>query len=214
MQNFYKVTQGNHEKVPFFATRLEGTLNQIRLQCPGAETDLEVQQHLKDCLFHGVHKHIRDSIWYLYSNPWITYSQLMIAAHKVESENEEAHDKVRVRSAMTTDPVKGTTELGHQIVKLMATLTREGQENSPVSAPNSPRQRGHGRGWTDMSTPGCHSSHNGQTGLGQTATFFSSSASHSTGTTTRRDQGQNSQGAKDRQEGTANRRDPSSLQVL
>ena len=25
MQNFYKVTQGNHEKVPSFATRLEGT---------------------------------------------------------------------------------------------------------------------------------------------------------------------------------------------
>ena len=27
MQNFDKVTQGNHEKVPSFATRLEGTLN-------------------------------------------------------------------------------------------------------------------------------------------------------------------------------------------
>ena len=29
MQNFYKVTQGNHEKVPSFTTRLEGTLNQL-----------------------------------------------------------------------------------------------------------------------------------------------------------------------------------------
>ena len=27
MQNFYKVTQSNHEKVPSFATKLEGTLN-------------------------------------------------------------------------------------------------------------------------------------------------------------------------------------------
>ena len=35
MQNFYKITQGNNEKVPLFATRLEGTLNQIRLRCPG-----------------------------------------------------------------------------------------------------------------------------------------------------------------------------------
>ena len=34
MQNFYKVTHGNHEKVPSFATRLDGTLNQIRLKCP------------------------------------------------------------------------------------------------------------------------------------------------------------------------------------
>ena len=29
MQNFYKVTQGNNEKVPSFTSRLEGTLNQI-----------------------------------------------------------------------------------------------------------------------------------------------------------------------------------------
>ena len=53
IQNFYKVTQGNHEKVPSFTTRLEGTLNPIRLQCLGRVTDLEVQQHLKDHLFHG-----------------------------------------------------------------------------------------------------------------------------------------------------------------
>ena len=39
MQNFYKATQSNHEKVPSFATRLEGTLNQIRLHCPGRITD-------------------------------------------------------------------------------------------------------------------------------------------------------------------------------
>ena len=31
MQNFYTVMQGNNEKVPSFAMRLEGTLNQIRL---------------------------------------------------------------------------------------------------------------------------------------------------------------------------------------
>ena len=29
MQNLYKVTQGNHKKVPSFARRLERTLNQI-----------------------------------------------------------------------------------------------------------------------------------------------------------------------------------------
>ena len=50
--------QGKNEKVPSFAMRQKGTLNQIRLQCPGRMTDLEVQQHLKDCLFHGVQKHI------------------------------------------------------------------------------------------------------------------------------------------------------------
>ena len=48
MQNFYKVTQGNHEKVPSFATRLEGTLNQIWLKCPRRIADHEVACHLKD----------------------------------------------------------------------------------------------------------------------------------------------------------------------
>ena len=48
MQNFCKVTQGNHEKVPSFATRLEGTLNQIRLKCPGRIAVHELACHLKD----------------------------------------------------------------------------------------------------------------------------------------------------------------------
>ena len=42
MQNFYKVTQGNHKRVPFFATRLEGTLNQIQLKCPRWIANCEV----------------------------------------------------------------------------------------------------------------------------------------------------------------------------
>ena len=105
MQNLYKVTQSNHEKVPFFATWLEGTLNQIQLQCPQRIMDWEVQQHLKDSLFHGVYKHFRDLIQHLYSNPRTTYSQLMMTACKVDSENEEAQDKVMARSAVTTKPV-------------------------------------------------------------------------------------------------------------
>ena len=50
----------------------------------------------------------------------------MIAACKQRVGNKEAHDKVRARSAVTTEPVKGTTEVGNQIAKLMAALTRAG----------------------------------------------------------------------------------------
>ena len=63
----------------------------------------------------------------------------MITVCKVESENEEACAKVRARSAMTTEPVEGTTELGNQIARLMATLTRAGESNSSSSAPNIPQ---------------------------------------------------------------------------
>ena len=48
MQNFYKISQGGNEKVPSFATRLEGTLNLIRIKWPGRIADHEVPSHLKD----------------------------------------------------------------------------------------------------------------------------------------------------------------------
>ena len=110
MQKYYKVTQGNHKKVPSFAMRIEGTLNQIRLQCPGRMMDLEVQQHLKDCLFHEVHKHIWDSIRYIYSTPGTSYLQLMVVTQKADSINEEIQDKVRARAVVSADSGEAATE--------------------------------------------------------------------------------------------------------
>ena len=80
MQNFYKITQGGNEKVPSFATRLEGTLNQIRIRCPRQIASHEVPWHLKEHLFHGVKKQMRDSIRYLYGNRQTTYSELVVTA--------------------------------------------------------------------------------------------------------------------------------------
>ena len=82
--------------------------------------------------------------------------------------------KVKVRSAATTEVPSGSKELGDQIARLMATLTRAEQGSCPASAPSSPRHRGHGRGWTDQYTSVCPNSHNGRTGLGQTSTHSSS----------------------------------------
>ena len=124
--------------MPSFTTRLEGTLNQIQLKCLRQIADHKVSWHLKDHLFHGVCKHIRDSIRYLYSSPETTYSQLMVTAHKAESKMEEAKDKVWARSAVTTELADSSKELSNQIAKLMAVLTRVEQGNHPVSTPNSP----------------------------------------------------------------------------
>ena len=51
----------------------------------------------------------------------------MITVHRVESKNEETRDKVRVRLVVSTEPVKGATELRNQIAKLMDAPTRAGQ---------------------------------------------------------------------------------------
>ena len=159
MENFYKITRGNNKKVSSFTMRLEGPLNQIRLRCPRQITNCEVSWHLKKQLFHRVQKYVRDLIRYLYGNSKITYSELVIAACRVESKMEETKERVKVRSVPSTEVATGSRELGDQIARLMAALTRVKQGSHPASAPNSPRHRGCGRGHP--------SSHNGQTGLGQ-----------------------------------------------
>ena len=179
MQNFYKITQGSNEKVPSFTTRLEGTLNQIRIRCPGRIANCEVPWHLKERLFHGVKKLVRDSIQYLYGNPQTTYSKLVVAARRAESKMEET--KVKVRSAAATEVPSSSKELGDQIARLMAALTRAEQGSCPASAPSSPRHRGHGRGWTDRNTSVHPNSHNGRTGLGQTTSAHSSSVTNRAG---------------------------------
>ena len=119
-----------------------------------------------------VHERLR----YLYGNSEATYSELVIAAYRVESKMEETKERVKARSAASTEVATGSKELGDQIVRLMAALTGVEQGSHSASAPNSPRYRGHGRGKTDRSTPTCPSSHNGWTGLGPTVSAHSSSA--------------------------------------
>ena len=84
----------------------------------------------------------------------------------------------KARSAAATEVASGSEELGDHIARLMATLTRVEQGSHPASAPNSPRHRGCGRGQVDRNTPIHPSSHNGWTGLGQTASVHSSSAAN------------------------------------
>ena len=100
----------------------------------------------------------------------------MEAARKAESEMEDAKDKVRARSSTATEVTDCSKELGDWITRLMAALTKAEQGTCPASASNSPRYRGHGRGWVDRNTLACPSSHNGQTGLGQSTSAHSSSA--------------------------------------
>ena len=136
----------------------------------------------------------------------------MVAAPKVESETEEAKDKVRARAATATEVVDGSKELDDQFVRLMATLTRAEQGNCPASAPNSSRHRGHGRGKMDRNTPTCPSPHNGQTGQGQTTSAHSSSAASQINTVPK-GMG-NTQTSNGTQNSAQNTRDPNALQCF
>ena len=122
---------------------------------------------------------MRDSIRYLYGNPQTTYPEFVVTARRAESEMEET--KIQVRSAAAMEVPTGSKELEDQIAMLMAALTWTEQNSHPASAPNSPRHRGHGRGWTGRNTPAHPSSYNGQTGLSQTTSAHSSSITNQGG---------------------------------
>ena len=78
----------------------------------------------------------------------------MVTAHKAESKTEEAKDKVRARSAAASEVVDGSKELGDQISRLMAALTRAEQGSHPTNALNSPMHRGMGEsGWIEILLP-------------------------------------------------------------
>ena len=94
---------------------------------------------------------MRDSIRYLYGNSETTYSELMVTVHQEESKTEETKERVKARSAATTEVASGLKELGDQTARLMATLTRVEKGSCPASAPNSPRHRVMGEGeWTGI----------------------------------------------------------------
>ena len=49
----------------------------------------EVQQHLWDRLFHGLHKKLRDSMHYLYDDVRIIYPQAVTAAQNAQLEHDD-----------------------------------------------------------------------------------------------------------------------------
>ena len=62
MRDFSRADQGEDESIPSYAKRIEGLLSQIRDKFPDQLPLQEEQRLLKDCLFHGSRKGIRDSL--------------------------------------------------------------------------------------------------------------------------------------------------------
>ena len=62
MGHFYRADQGEEETVTSFATRIEGLLSQVRDKFPNQIPLCKEQKLLKDRLFHGIQKSIRDSV--------------------------------------------------------------------------------------------------------------------------------------------------------
>ena len=49
-------------------------------------SDAEAEINLRDRLFYVLLKTLKDNVGYLYDNPSVTYTQLLVAARKAEAE--------------------------------------------------------------------------------------------------------------------------------
>ena len=112
MRNFYRADQREDETIASFATRIEGLLSQIRDRFPSQLPHQEEHRLLKDCLFHGSRKSIRDSVKYCFVDASVDYMHFLEECRNSKEEGKAGQAKAATRvkvkaAAVTLPPTKG-----------------------------------------------------------------------------------------------------------
>ena len=148
MRDFYLADQGEEESIPSFATRVEGPLSQIRDKYPEKLTHPEEQRLIKDCLFHGCKKSIRDSVKHYFADPHMDYMQFLKECRKAEDEDKVGQIKAnppKAKVAAATVPPTREDELTKQLRYQQHQIdTLVGQVKNLVSAVKSTRASSRG----------------------------------------------------------------------
>ena len=112
-----------------YVTQMEGVWNAVQQKCPVMLGMSEVQKHLRDCISHGPHKQLCDSMCYLYDDMRIMYPQLMTAAKKAASEQEDwPREGVWVKLAQSEGKAN-VVRLREQISQLWVAVQRTTTSN-------------------------------------------------------------------------------------
>ena len=98
MRDFCRADQGEDGTIPSYATRIEGLLSQIRDKFPNQLSLQEEQRLLKDHLFHGSRKSIRDSLKYCFADASIDYIQFLEECQKSEEEGKAGQTRAPAKS--------------------------------------------------------------------------------------------------------------------
>ena len=103
---FYHANQGEEETVTSFATHIEGLLSYVRDKYPQQIPQAKKQQLLKDRLFHGCQKGIRDRVKYRHADTTVDYMTFLEECRKAEDEDGvgkiKPKGKVKVAAGTTT----------------------------------------------------------------------------------------------------------------
>ena len=106
-KDFYQLKQEKNEKVQIFSIRLRGMLTKLSLQFPDRVPKEDHDKILKDRFFYGIKSKIRNSIRHLYDDDSVTFSQLLVKAHRNEEE-ESISWIINKKMTMESDSTLGT----------------------------------------------------------------------------------------------------------
>ena len=91
-KDFYQLKQERNEKVQIFSIRLRDMLTKLLIRFLDRVPKEDHDKILKDQFFYGIKSELRNGIRHLYNNESITFSQLLVKAHR--NEEEETTSKV------------------------------------------------------------------------------------------------------------------------
>ena len=121
MGDFYCANQGEEETVTSFATCIEGLLSYVRDKYPHQIPQAKEQQLLKDRLFHGCQKGIRDSVKYRHADTTVDYMSLLEECRKV-AEDEDGIGKAKPKGKIKVAAATTTTSSLHIMMLLLNSL--------------------------------------------------------------------------------------------
>lgn len=132
MQSFYRLKQGEGEKVQAFAMRLETAREELRQRDPDIKFD-EGLNPLRARFFFGLHKSLRDSLRYLYDKFGADYEELLSAARTAEDEQKMNSPPSRGRSKQVKAKEEDVESIKAEMEELKASLKNLNKK------PNKPR---------------------------------------------------------------------------
>ena len=92
------------------------------MKFPRMISDAEAKVKLRDRLFYGILKTLRDSVKYLYDNPTVTYTQLLVAAREAEAEVSDSKLGIMTIKAKAATANDKLVSLKQQVLDLVAVV--------------------------------------------------------------------------------------------
>ena len=135
--DFYQLKQECSEKVQVFSIPLRDMLTQLSIRFPDRVSKEDHDKILKDHFFYGIKSDIRNSFHHLYDDETVTFSQLLVKAHR--NEEEETTSKLINKSAVTD------STLEERVNRLIERSNQSHQPNMGLNRDNRDNSHNYGR---------------------------------------------------------------------